>query len=44
VRIANGGGGIAGLVAARLLHRDHAITLFEANEYPGGHMVSETAR
>jgi len=37
VRIAIVGGGIAGLVAAHLLHRDHAITLFEANEYPGGH-------
>jgi predicted NAD/FAD-binding protein len=44
VRIAIVGGGIAGLVAAHLLHRDHAITLFEANEYPGGHTVSETAR
>jgi predicted NAD/FAD-binding protein len=37
VRIAIVGGGIAGLVAAHLLHRDHAITLFEANEYLGGH-------
>jgi predicted NAD/FAD-binding protein len=37
VRLAIVGGGIAGLVAAHLLHRDHAITLFEANEYPGGH-------
>ncbi len=37
MRLAIIGGGIAGLVAAHLLHRDHAITLFEANEYPGGH-------
>ena len=37
MRLAIVGGGIAGLVAAHLLHRDHAITLFEANEYPGGH-------
>jgi len=35
VRIAIVGGGIAGLVAAYLLHREHAITCFEANEYPG---------
>jgi predicted NAD/FAD-binding protein len=37
VRIAIVGGGIAGLVAAHLLHSDHDITLFEANDYPGGH-------
>jgi predicted NAD/FAD-binding protein len=37
VRLAIIGGGIAGLVAAHLLHRDHAITMFEANDYPGGH-------
>lgn len=37
MRIAIVGGGIAGLVAAHLLHRDHTITLFEANESPGGH-------
>jgi predicted NAD/FAD-binding protein len=36
VRIAIVGGGIAGLVAAHLLHHAHAITLFEANEYTGG--------
>lgn len=39
MRLAIVGGGIAGLVAAHLLHRDHTITLFEANEYPGGHTV-----
>lgn len=37
MRIGIVGGGIAGLVAAHLLHPDHDITLFEANEYPGGH-------
>lgn len=37
MRIAIVGGGIAGLVAAHLLHPDHEITLFEANTYPGGH-------
>ena len=39
MRLAIVGGDIAGLVAAHLLHRDHAITLFETNEYPGGHTV-----
>lgn len=37
MRIAIVGGGIAGLVAAHLLHHDHDIVLFEANDYPGGH-------
>jgi predicted NAD/FAD-binding protein len=37
LRIAIVGGGIAGLVAAHLLHPDHDITLFEANDYVGGH-------
>ncbi len=36
-RIAVVGGGISGLVAAYLLHRDHHLTLFEANDYIGGH-------
>ena len=31
------GGGISGLVAAYLLHPDHRVTLFEANDYIGGH-------
>jgi len=42
VRIAIIGGGITGLVAAHLLHPHHDITLFEANDYPGGH--THTAR
>ncbi len=31
------GGGIAGLAAARLLYSSHLITLFEKNDYVGGH-------
>lgn len=37
MRIAIVGGGISGLTVAHLLHRDHAITVFEANDYIGGH-------
>nr|MBS0022177.1 FAD-dependent oxidoreductase [Gammaproteobacteria bacterium] len=32
------GSGISGLVAAYQLHADHNITLFEANDYIGGHI------
>lgn len=31
------GAGIAGLAAARVLSRNHSVTLFEANGYAGGH-------
>src|SRR3954470_3893570 len=31
------GAGISGLVAAHLLHERHAITIFEAAPYAGGH-------
>ena len=31
------GTGIAGLVAARTLHREHRVTMFEARDRPGGH-------
>ncbi len=37
MRIAIIGSGIAGLSAARMLSRDHEVTLFEANDYLGGH-------
>ena len=37
MRIAIVGSGISGLVAAYLLHREHEVTLFEANDYIGGH-------
>jgi predicted NAD/FAD-binding protein len=37
MRVAVIGSGIAGLASARLLSRRHAVTLFEANAYPGGH-------
>ncbi len=36
-RIAVVGGGIAGLAAAWLLSRRHHVTLYEANDYVGGH-------
>ena len=37
MRIAIIGSGVSGLVCAHHLHRDHEITLFEANHYVGGH-------
>lgn len=37
MKIAIVGSGISGLTAAYLLHREHEITLFEANGYIGGH-------
>lgn len=37
MRIAIVGAGIAGLGAAWALHRRHDITVYEANDYPGGH-------
>ncbi|MCA9757966.1 MAG: FAD-dependent oxidoreductase, partial [Candidatus Eisenbacteria bacterium] len=37
MRIAIVGSGISGLVAAHHLHREHDITVFEANDYIGGH-------
>ena len=36
-KIAVVGGGVAGLVSAWLLSRQHAVTLFEKNAYVGGH-------
>lgn len=37
MRIAIIGSGIAGLASAWWLHGEHEITLFEANDYLGGH-------
>ena len=37
MRLAIVGTGISGLVAARLLHREHEVTVYEAGEYIGGH-------
>jgi len=31
------GGGVAGIVASYLLQRKHQVTLFEKNDYVGGH-------
>lgn len=36
MRIAIVGAGISGLTVAYLLHGDHEITVFEADERPGG--------
>ncbi|HZZ79034.1 MAG TPA: FAD-dependent oxidoreductase [Gemmataceae bacterium] len=37
MRIAVVGGGVSGILAARLLAQEHEITLFEAERRPGGH-------
>lgn len=37
LRIAVVGGGVAGIGAAHLLQRRHEVTLFEKNDYVGGH-------
>lgn len=39
-RIAVVGGGVAGIVSAWLLSKRHEVTLFEANNYVGGHTNS----
>ena len=39
-RIAIIGSGVAGLVAARLLHRRHDVTVFEARDRVGGHVCT----
>lgn len=36
-RVAVIGGGVAGIVAAHILQRRHEVTLFEQNDYLGGH-------
>lgn len=40
MRIAIIGSGISGLVCAHHLHRDHDITVYEANDYIGGHTAT----
>ncbi len=37
LRVAVVGSGVAGIVAAYLLQREHQVTLFEKNDYIGGH-------
>ncbi|MGO9823597.1 MAG: FAD-dependent oxidoreductase [Solirubrobacteraceae bacterium] len=37
MRVAVVGAGVSGLVVAHLLHRAHDVTVFEANDYAGGH-------
>jgi predicted NAD/FAD-binding protein len=37
MKIAIVGAGVSGLVAAHILHQHHDVTLFEANDYAGGH-------
>jgi len=42
MKIAIIGTGISGMVAAYLLNREHDITVFEANDYIGGHTHTVT--
>lgn len=42
MRIAIIGSGISGLVCAWKLGRDHEVTLYEANDYLGGHTHTHT--
>ena len=40
MRIAVIGGGIAGMMSWYLLRQQHQVTLFEANDYLGGHTAT----
>lgn len=40
MRVAVIGGGIAGMMSWYLLRREHQVTLFEANDYLGGHTAT----
>ena len=42
MRIAIVGTGVSGLVSAHLLARRHDVTLFEADDRPGGHAHTVT--
>lgn len=44
MRVAIVGSGVAGLTAARELHADHDITVFERNDCPGGHAHTVVVR
>ena len=44
MKIAIIGGGISGLAAAHLLSKEHEVTVFEANDYPGGHTQTHEVR
>ena len=37
LKIAVIGGGVAGITASYLLQRRHSVTLYEKNDYVGGH-------
>lgn len=43
-KIAVVGTGISGLVCAHLLSREHQVTVFEANDYIGGHTATKTVK
>ena len=43
-KIAVVGTGISGLVCAHLLSREHDVTVFEANDYIGGHTATKRVK